>query len=49
MLIKHKNDQKFKVCEYPRGECCGRPHSVLRKVYAVFALENLRTKVKYLE
>ncbi|TYR79738.1 type Z 30S ribosomal protein S14 [Priestia megaterium] len=31
LVIKQKNKQKFKVREYTRCECCGRPHSVLRK------------------
>lgn len=31
LIIKHKNEQKYKVREYTRCERCGRPHSVYRK------------------
>ena len=31
LINKHKNEQKFNVCEYTRCEKFGRTHSVLRK------------------
>ncbi|MCO7176778.1 type Z 30S ribosomal protein S14 [Sporolactobacillus kofuensis] len=31
LIVKHTREQKYTVRSYTRCECCGRPHSVLRK------------------
>ena len=46
MINKTNRPQKFKVREYTRCERCGRPHSVLR---AVFASANWLIKARSLE
>ena len=50
MINKQQRPQKYKTREYTRCSICGRPLQFLENMAsAVSVLENLLTKVKFLE